>query len=187
MDRASWVLGDKAPVKCHGLGGRSSMTAPKFGDVFDHHSVVYEMENGVRIYAFCRTTEGCYGESSSTVFGSKGAASIMRCRIWGENEWQWEGQCDPYQVEHNVLFKGIRSGEPVNNGDYMARSTMIGVMGQISCYTGEEITWDRINSSDFYYPPKPEECYDGMEPPTVPGPDGSYPVPRPGFTRLLET
>jgi hypothetical protein len=22
MDRASWVLGDKAPVKCHGLGGR---------------------------------------------------------------------------------------------------------------------------------------------------------------------
>lgn len=186
LDRASWVLGDKAPVKCHGLGGRSSMTAPIFGDVFDHHSVVYEMENGVRVYAFCRTTEGCYGESSSTVFGTKGAASIMRCRIWGENQWEWKGQCDPYQIEHNVLFKAIRSGEPVNNGDYMARSTMFGIMGQLSCYTGEEITWDRVNASDFFYPPRPEDCHDGMEPPTVPGPDGSYPVPRPGFTRLLE-
>ena len=42
LDRASWVLKDAVPVKCHGLGGRSSMTEPIYGDVFDHHSVVYE-------------------------------------------------------------------------------------------------------------------------------------------------
>ena len=187
LDRASWVLHDTAPVKCHGLGGRSSMTDAIYGDVFDHHSVVYEFESGVRIYAFCRTTTGCHNGTSSIILGSKGRASILPCQIWGENEWHYEGQCDPYQVEHDVLFRAIRSGEPVNNGDYMARSTMIGVMGQISCYTGEEITWERVNSSDFCYPPSPEECHDGMEPPVVPGADGSYPVPEPGFTRLLET
>ncbi|MCP4644236.1 MAG: hypothetical protein GY851_27585, partial [bacterium] len=87
---------------------------------------------------------------------------------------------------HDVLFKAIRSGEPVNNGDYMARSTMIGVMGQISCYTGEEITWERINKSNYAYPPNPEDCHDGMEPPVVLDANGSYPVPKPGFTRLLE-
>jgi predicted dehydrogenase len=187
LDRANWVLHNTAPEKCHGLGGRSSMTDPIYGDVFDHHSVVYEYPNGVRIYAFCRTTTGCYNDSSSFVFGSKGRASIMNCQIWGENEWRWEGNCNPYQIEHNVLFKGIRSGEPVNNGEYMARSTMMGVMGQISCYTGEEITWERINNSDFSYAPKPEDCHDGMEPPVLPGPDGVYPVLKPGFTRLLET
>lgn len=187
LDRASWVLHNAAPVKCHGLGGRSSMTAPIFGDVFDHHSVVYEFENGVKIYAFCRTTEGCYGESSSTVYGAKGKASIMNAQIWGENPWRWEGACDPYQTEHDVLFKAIRAGEPVNNGGYMARSTLIGVMGQISCYTGEELTWEQVSASDFHYPPAPEACRDGMEPPVVPGPDGSYPVLRPGFTRLLES
>lgn len=186
LDRSSWVLHNAAPVKCHGLGGRSSMTEPIYGDVFDHHSVVYEMENGVRIYALCRTTKGCYNESSSTVYGCKGKASIMNCQIWGENEWQWKGECDPYQVEHDVLFKAIRSGEPVNNCDYMARSTMIGIMGQISCYTGEEITWEQINKSDFAYAPKPEDCHDGMEPPVVPDASGSYPVPKPGYTRLLE-
>ncbi len=186
LDRASWVLGNAAPVKCHGLAGRSSMTDPIYGNVFDHHSVVYEMENSVRVYAFCRTTEGCYNDSSSIVFGTKGHASIMNCQIWGENEWVWKGDCNPYQVEHDVLFRAIRSGQPVNNGDYMARSTLFGIMGQISCYTGEEITWERLCNSDFAYPPKPEDCHDGMEPPVLPGPDGSYPVYKPGYTRLLE-
>jgi hypothetical protein len=62
---------------------------------------------------------------------------------------------------------------------------MMGIMGQISCYTGLEVTWDQINQSDFAYPPKPEDCRDDMEPPTRPGPDGSYPVYVPGKTRLL--
>ncbi|MBN2314327.1 MAG: Gfo/Idh/MocA family oxidoreductase, partial [Sedimentisphaerales bacterium] len=136
LDRARWVLHEQVPTKCHGLGGRSSMTEPIYGDVFDHHSVIYELESGVRIYAFCRTITGCHNDSSSTVLGSKGKASITGRRIWGENNWRWTGRCDPYQVEHNVLFKAIRSGEPVNNGDYMTRSTMTTVMGQISCYTG---------------------------------------------------
>jgi len=181
LDRSSWVMHNQAPVKCHGLGGRSSMTEPIYGDVFDHHSVVYEFDNGVPIYAFCRTTTGCYNSTSSIVLGSKGKASVLQCRIWGETNWRWEGKCDPYQREHDVLFAAIRKGSSVNNGDYMARSTMITVMGQISCYTGKEVTWEQINKSDFYYPPKAEQCRDDMEPPVKPGADGSYPVPKPGF------
>ncbi len=180
LDRTSWVLGNAVPTKCHGLAGRSSMSEPIYGDVFDHHSVVYEFPNGVRVYALCRTTTGCYDEDSSLVFGTKGRASVKACRIWGEKNWRWEGQCDPYQIEHDRLFAGIRSGQPVNNGDYMARSTMITVMGQISCYTGREIGWEEINASRFAYLPLPEDCRDDMEPPTCPGKDGSYPVPRPG-------
>jgi myo-inositol 2-dehydrogenase / D-chiro-inositol 1-dehydrogenase len=185
LDRSSWVLGNTVPIKCRGLGGRSSMVEPIYGDVFDHHSVVYEFEKGVRVYAFCRTTGGCYDENSSLISGTKGKADILKCRIWGETNWRWQGQCDPYQIEHDNLFKGVRTGEPVNCGDYMARSTMIGVMGQISCYTGKEVAWDQIMASDFYYAPKPEECKDGMTPPTKPGADGSYPVPAPGRVKMI--
>ena len=91
LDRSSWVLGNRVPFRCHGLAGRSSMVEPIYGDVFDHHSVVYEFANGIRVYAFTRTTTGCYDEGSSTVFGSKGKASITDCRIWGENNWRWKG------------------------------------------------------------------------------------------------
>ena len=180
LDRASWVMHDLAPVKCHGLGGRSTMTEPVYGNVFDHHSVVYEFANKVRLYAFCRTTTGCYDESSSIILGSKGRASITACQIWGAENWRWRGQGDPYQIEHDKLFAAIRSGKPVNAGDYMARSTMIGIMGQLSCYTGKEITWDHINTSDFAYPPLPQDCHDGMEPPVKPGPNGGYPTQIPG-------
>ncbi|HEY5915589.1 MAG TPA: Gfo/Idh/MocA family oxidoreductase [Verrucomicrobiae bacterium] len=185
MDRASWVLGNAVPVKCHGLAGRSTMTEPIYGDVFDHHSVVYEFDKGIRVYALCRTTTGCYDEDSSLIFGSKGKASLKSARIWGATNWRWQGQCDPYQIEHDKLFAAIRSGEPINCGHYMARSTMITVMGQISCYTGKEVTWEQINASDFYYPPKPEDCRDDMDPPSKPMPGGSYPVPQPGRTVLL--
>jgi predicted dehydrogenase len=185
MDRASWALKNAVPLKCHGLGGRSTMTDPIYGDVFDHHSVVYEFPNGVRAYAFCRTTTGCYDESSSIILGAKGKANITACRIDGETKWRWQGSGDPYQIEHDGLFAGIRSGKPVNNGDYLAQSTMITVMGQLSCYTGKEITWEQVNASDFAYPPKPEDCHDGMDAPVKPGPDGSYPVFKPGQTTLL--
>jgi myo-inositol 2-dehydrogenase/D-chiro-inositol 1-dehydrogenase len=185
LDRSSWVLGNAVPIKCHGLAGRSTMVEPIYGDVFDHHSVVYEFDKGVRVYAFTRTTAGCYDENSSLICGAKGKASLLNCRIWGDTTWHWQGQCNPYQVEHDKLFAAIRSGEPINCGDYMARSTMITIMGQISCYTGKEVTWDQIMASDFFYPPKPEDCRDDMEPPTTPGPNGSYPVPAPGREKMI--
>mgnify|MGYP000165085734 CR=1 FL=1 len=191
LDRARWALKELNPVKCHGLGGRSSMVEPIYGDVFDHHSVVYEFPNGVRVYAFCRTTTGCYDEDSSLIFGSKGVANVKACRITGANPWRWQAasndphQVDPYQIEHDRLFAGIRAGKPVNNGDYLVDSTMTTVMGQISCYTGKEVTWEQIWASDFFYNVKPEDCRDDMDPPVKPGPDGSYPVPVPGRARMI--
>ncbi len=185
MDRASWVLGNAVPIKCHGLAGRSTQIEPIYGAVFDHHTVVYEFDKGVRVYALCRTTAGCYDEDSSLIFGTKGKASLKAARIWGETNWRAQGQCDPYQLEHDKMFAGVRKGEPVNCGAYMARSTMITVMGQISCYTGKEVSWEQVNASDFFYPPKPEDCRDDMDPPSKPDASGSYPVPQPGRTTLI--
>jgi len=67
----------------------------------------------------------------------------------------------------------------------MADSTLIAIMGQLSCYTGQQITWEQINRSDFAYPPKPEDCHDGMAPPVQPGSNGVYPVYIPGQTKLI--
>jgi hypothetical protein len=185
LDRASWVMHDQAPVKAHGLGGRSTLKGEIYGSVFDHHSVVYQFENGVRLYAFCRTIPRCYNETSSLLIGTKGRCNLTRTRIEGETDWVYEGsKDDPYVLEHADLYRSIRSGKPVNSGDYMARSTLIGIMGQISCYTGKEITWEQISRSDFYFAPRPEECRIDMEPPVKPGADGNYPVLVPGVTEL---
>ncbi len=73
LDRATWTLKETPPVRCHGLGGRSG-PQNLLGDVFDHHSVVYQYANGIRLYAFCRTTHNCYNEDSSIIIGTKGVA-----------------------------------------------------------------------------------------------------------------
>ena len=52
-----------------------------------------------------------------------------------------------YQTEHDVLFAGIRKGTPVNNGDYMAQSTLVAIMGRMAAYTGKQITWEMALSS----------------------------------------
>jgi len=187
VDRATWAMKEQVPVRAHGMGGRSASFGEIYGNVFDHHGVVYQYENGVRMYAFCRTQNGCYNESSSIILGSKGRCNITRRRIEGETEWQYRGpRVSPYDIEHKVLFEAIRSGKPVNAGDYMARSTLVGVLGQLTCYSGKEITWDQVTKSDYVFLPKPEDVTLDMEPPVKPGANGEYPVfAIPGKTKIL--
>ena len=71
---------------------------------------------------------------------------------------------NPYQIEHVELFKAIRSGSPINSGSYMAGSTLMGIMGQLSSYTGKAVSWDQVSTSDFHYPPRPEDCAPGHGP-----------------------
>ena len=60
-----------------------------------------------------------------------------------------------YQVEHNELFAAIRSGRPINDGIWMANSTMMAIMARMSAYTGQTITWEEaMYSSEDLTPPE---------------------------------
>ena len=188
LDRSSWALHNAAPVRCYGMGGRSTLKGDVYGDVFDHHSVVYDFPNGVRVYALCRTIDNCYEENSSLILGTKGRCDLLQLRITGETNWASQAgksKASAYDLEHVALFNSIRTGKPLNNGGYMVRSTQIGLIGQFSCYTGKEVTWDEFDRSQFYYPPLPENVTAQTEPPVIPGSDGTYPVFVPGVTKLL--
>jgi predicted dehydrogenase len=189
LDRASWTMHNTAPVRAWGMAGRSTLHGEIYGDVFDHHAVVYEFANGVRIYAYCRTIDNCYNENSSLILGTKGRCDLLKLKIQGETNWQspaTQSKANAYDLEHVALFDAIRSGKPVNAGDYMVRSTLITLMGQFSCYSGKEVTWDQISKSDYAHRPLPEEVRSHLEPPVKPGPDGSYPVFfTPGVSKVL--
>jgi predicted dehydrogenase len=189
LDRSSWAMRNTAPVRAYGMGGRSTLKGEIYGNVFDHHAVVYEFASGVRIYAYCRTIDNCYNENSSLILGTKGRCDLLRLTITGETNWKQPGspsKNNAYDLEHVAMFGSIRSGTPLNNGDYMVRSTLITLMGQFSCYSGKEVTWDQISKSNYVHLPRPEEVRADMEPPVRPGPDGSYPVAfTPGVSKLL--
>ncbi len=186
-DKASWALGDVPPVKAWGLGGRQVCTEPKYGDLFDHHSIVYEYANGARLYAFDRNIPGCYGEASTVVIGTKGRAFVpRRPRIEGEKPWEWTrdraAAVSMTDAEHRALFDAIRAGQTINNGHYMCLSSMLAILGEMVCDTGQEITWEKAMSStqDFSLP---EYNWQAVSPVQL-GPDGTYPAPLPGITKF---
>jgi predicted dehydrogenase len=146
LDKTAWLQGDIQPTRAFGLGGRQQRTDSIYGDIYDHHTVFYEYPTGVRVYFTCRQQSDTNLLVDEHVLGTKGRAQILRYNIEGENPWHYQGPhrglARAFDVEHEELFKSIRDGKPINNGHYMANSTMLAVMGRMCTYTGQTLTWD---------------------------------------------
>lgn len=186
LDRASWILKEETPTSAFGLAGRSASFGEVYGDMFDHHTVVYEYASGARVYALCRTQVGCYQNASDIIMGTKGTCHLGRCRIDGETNWRYPGHHNnPYEAEQNALIDAVRDNSPINSGYHMTDSTMITVLGQIACYTGKATKWQDVQKSDFRFGPAPEQSSFEIEPPVKPDATGNYPLPKPGFENLM--
>ena len=178
LDKSLWLNGDKPPVKCYSLGGRQKRTDSRWGNVFDHMATVYEWENGTKTFSFCRQQSGCWNETEDHILGTKGTAKILKFTVSpnGKEPWRYEadGHIDMYDFEHIKLFEGIRSGTPINNGEYMSYSTLMAIMGREASYTGQVITADAMLKSARRLGPK-EYKWGDVE---VPG------VAIPGITKF---
>ena len=148
-DKIAWAMGDKPPESCVAVGGRQIPAHD--GNIFDHFEVNYLYPDGVRAFLGCRQITGCHRENSDYILGTKGRLTIGRGlmpRIEGENPWVFQGpNNNMYQEEHDVLFRAIRRDEPVNDGERMAGSTLLAILGRMSAYTGQELTWEQATQS----------------------------------------
>ena len=161
IDVCNWVMKGQSPIRVVGTGGRQVRTGPEFGNIYDHFSIIYEYEHGVKLFSHCRQQPGCSNDISAHAIGSLGTAQISEKKmvIQGPNAWEKSGREDNnfFQTEHDELFASIRNGKPINNGDYMAKSTMLAIMGRMAAYTGQSITWEEaFNSKEDLSPPKYE-------------------------------
>jgi len=162
LDKMAWVLKDQYPVRAHGMGGRQVRTAPEYGNIFDHHAVTYEFADDVRCFSACRQQPNTRNEVSDTIYGAGGVATLLGANkrnswvITGPDAWRFPrngAENNMYQQEHDELFAGIRSGSPINDGPWMSKSTLMGIMGRMATYTGQEVTWDQaLNSSEDLAP-----------------------------------
>ncbi len=177
LDKLAWAM-DGYPVKCVSSGGRIVRTGEEYGNVYDHFNTVFEWEGGVRGFSSCRQWNNAKTEVSDWIFGTRGRANIQRHRI-ESGPWDWrydsEEPDDMYQNEHDELFAAIRSGEPINNGEYMCNSTMMAIMGRLAAYTGKEVSWEEAwNSQEDFTLPR----YDWDVVPEAP-------IARPGVTEFV--
>jgi predicted dehydrogenase len=179
LDKMAWVLGDEYPVRAFGVGGRQVRTGPEYGNIYDHHAVTYEFASGAKCFSMCRQWDHTKTDVSDYIYGTKGSATLLaKSRqdsyvIQGENPWRVPRrtrEVNMYQQEHDEFFESIRSAKPINDGVWMTKSTLMGVMGRMVTYTGEEFTWERaldskedLSPKHYAFGPNP------VPPPAIPG------------------
>jgi predicted dehydrogenase len=154
VDKIAWVMGDVPPKRCVASGARQQQT---LGNVWDQFDVTYEWEDGRIAVLKTRYQDGCYNDQSDTIIGTKGRCYFngYKAHIVGEKPWKYEGPTlASHQVEHDELFADLRAGKIPNDGDRMAQSTLMGIMGRMSAYTGKDLTWEKALASKLDTMPK---------------------------------
>ena len=176
IDIQNWIM-KGPPVKAYGMGGRQVRTDPAYGHIYDHFSVEFEYANGVKINNMCRQMDGCDPKVSEIYFGTKGTVDPASGRINGKRP---DKKPDPlslaYRQEHVDLVNAITSGQHTNDSEQLCDSTLTGIMGRMSAYTGKEVTWEQVRDSKLDLWPKQELAF---------GPFPTPPVAMPGRDPLV--
>jgi myo-inositol 2-dehydrogenase/D-chiro-inositol 1-dehydrogenase len=182
VDKMSWAFGDVAPISATGQGGRQQRVEEQYGHIYDHFTIVYEYPNSARGIIACRQQQGCASDVSDHILGTKGHVRKTSGRLYrmesGSDAWKFQGENnDMYQTEHDEFVASIRAGKPVNFADKLAHSSMVAILGRMSAYTGQTITWeDACNSKEDLRPPGPLDFSSKLPFP---------PVPVPGRTKFI--
>ena len=183
LDVCAWVLQDRYPARCVCMGARQTRPG-NGGNIYDQFSAIYDYDDGVKVYSNTRHIRGykVYSNMGATVKATKGNGEISEYKNRhhlniADKKWLFEGEHNAfYQTEHDRLFASIRSGEPINNGEYMAKSTLMAIMARESAYTGQAITWEQALNSKQDLSPK-GYAWDAPPPRSV--------VAVPGVTRFV--
>jgi predicted dehydrogenase len=176
LDVANWAVGAH-PVRAVGMGGRQLAGVPERGQSYDHFAVDYEYPDELHIMSMCRQIPGCENNVSETIVGTEGRFYSNNYRFTGKKKDRVRvNDGNAYVHEHRDLLESIVSGNPLNELQRVAESTLTAIMGRMSAYTGKAVTWeDALNSKLDTFPKHLD----------IKGKLAEPPFPRPGVTELI--
>ncbi|HUD99293.1 MAG TPA: Gfo/Idh/MocA family oxidoreductase [Bryobacteraceae bacterium] len=166
IDFMNWLMGAH-PVKVVASGGAAWRPRLElYGNIYDHMSSDFTYPNGVHLSSHCRQyPKGVYTNVSDTIVGTKGHSNGMDMGAPGIN---------PYVQEHINMVHSIRGDGPYLNYSLpIAESTLTALMARESAYSGQEVTWDQIVSSQLDLMPKTLTDDTKLDPAPLPAP-GTY-------------
>ena len=187
LDVGNWAF-QATPTEAVGYGGRHMRNGKEHGEIFDHHFVEYTYADGRKMISQCRHWKGCANKVSEAFHGTNGSApepgKLITRKGYAMLDHNSRRDPNPYQTEHDVLFKAIAAGEykfaDAENG---ANATMTSILGRMATYSGQIVKWDEAMNSDLDL--SPDTYGFDATPPILPMADGYYPVPVPGVTKVM--
>lgn len=142
LDVMNWAIGTH-PIKVVSMGARHRRVT---GNQFDFFSSDFEYPNHVHVHSMCRQINGCANNVSEHVVGQKGFSNCAG-KISNLKDFSAKDDRSPYIQEHADLMASIRGGAYINEARNVAESTLTGIMGRISAYTGKPVTWKEMMKS----------------------------------------
>ena len=130
------------------------------GDIWDHIFAELEYPNGARCLSFSGHSPG-KGRGDEKIVGTKGTSNCNN-RIVGANPWQYDGpRVNGMDQEHIDLIKSIRSGNPLNEGQRIAESTLTAIGARMSGFTGRTFSWKWLLNSKLSLVPDQDQMKPG--------------------------
>jgi predicted dehydrogenase len=151
IDVANWFCGGP-PVSAVGFGGRGRRLA---GDMYDFFSVDYDYGDGVHIHSMCRQINGCKNWVGHDFVYEKGHTNgndYAKCKHSPIPADLPKAPSAHFQEQVNMLYH-VNKGRSVNQATAVAESTATAIMGRISAYTGQEVSYAEI-MTDAHLNPK---------------------------------
>ncbi|HEX8311234.1 MAG TPA: Gfo/Idh/MocA family oxidoreductase [Chthoniobacteraceae bacterium] len=199
IDECCWMK-NEFPTSARASGGRH-FRGDYVDQNFDHYSVEYVFEDGVRMQMEQRNITGCQDEFASYVHGTKGLGIISsaghtpaKCRIFkgynvkSENLiWRAEQpEPNPYQTEWDDFVSAVRQDLPYNEVKRSVEASLMCVLGRMAAHTGQPLTRDEVLNHEHEFAPDLDKLTMDSPAPIIADADGKYPVPQPGITKKRE-
>ena len=185
IDVCNWMA-QGHPVEAEGMGGRQVRVGKEVGEIYDHHAVEFTYPSGLKAFSYCRHIPGCWQSFAEHAHGTKGHVDIeghgtSTLYVAGQKPQRWQRGPDGHQIEMDDLMAAIVAGQPYNEADAAADSTMTAILGRMATYSGQIVKWDEAIQSQLDLTPK-NLAWDG-ETLVKPGADGIYACATPGVTK----
>ncbi|MEP6670926.1 MAG: Gfo/Idh/MocA family oxidoreductase [Chthoniobacter sp.] len=189
IDVFNWIKGTY-PVTAKGVCGAEVRRGKDAGWLMDHYAIEYEYADGTRLFHQNRQIPDCFNYVAENAHGTKGSLECINDRtifnITGPNEWKYQKEVptvDPYQQEHNDLFKAILNNEPYMEAERGAKSTMTAIMGRMAGWSGQLLKWDDAIASEVAFGKEFKDL--SGEPPILPNAEGNYTLPTIGKYKAI--
>jgi len=174
VDICNWVL--KAhPIKATGYGGRKGRSDA--GNCWGHYGVNFEYPDNVHVSFQSTQFDPGFGDVCERFFGTEGISESHYTGgvfIQGENVWDsgvargtaeevskkdWASGAFKSALEdadpnkEKAFIESIQSGKFINEAQAGAESALSAILGRTAAYTGEEVSWNKIVTSDERWDP----------------------------------
>ena len=142
IDIANWFAGHP-PVSALGFGAPARRPA---GNMYDFFSIDYDYGDGTHVHSMSRQVNGCHKWVGEDLVYQQGRTNGSDGPAPKQSPWLKdlpEARSGHMQEQINTLYL-VQKGKPLDQARAVAESTAAAVMGRISAYTGQLVTWKQI-------------------------------------------